>query len=39
VSGFQSRHWQDAAALFAGNLRRFEAGQELLNPVDKAAGY
>ena len=39
VAGFQSRHWQDAAAIFAGNLRRFEAGQALLNPVDKAAGY
>jgi phosphoglycerate dehydrogenase-like enzyme len=39
VSGFQARHWPDAAALFADNLRRFEAGQPLLNPVDKAAGY
>jgi phosphoglycerate dehydrogenase-like enzyme len=39
VSGFQSRHWQDAAAIFAANVRRFEAGQALLNPVDKAAGY
>jgi len=39
VSGFQPRHWPDAAALFADNLRRFEAGQPLLNPVDKAAGY
>jgi phosphoglycerate dehydrogenase-like enzyme len=39
VSGFQSRHWHDAAAIFAENLRRFEAGQELLNPVNKAAGY
>lgn len=39
VSGFQPRHWPDAAALFADNLRRFEAGQPLLNPVDKGAGY
>jgi len=39
VSGFQPRHWVDAAALFADNLRRFEQGQPLLNPVDKAAGY
>jgi phosphoglycerate dehydrogenase-like enzyme len=39
VSGFQPRHWPDAAALFAENLRRFENGQALLNPVDKAAGY
>jgi len=39
VSGFQARHWADAAALFAENLRRFESGRPLLNPVDKAAGY
>jgi len=39
VSGFQPRHWPDAAALFADNLRRFEAGQPLLNRVDKVAGY
>lgn len=39
VSGFQARHWPDAAALFAANLRRFEAGQPLLNLVDKTAGY
>jgi len=39
VSGFQARHWPDAAALFAENLRRFESGRPLLNPVDKAAGY
>lgn len=39
VSGFQPRHWPDAAALFADNLRRFEAGQPLLNAVDKTAGY
>jgi phosphoglycerate dehydrogenase-like enzyme len=39
VSGFQPRHWPDAAALFADNLHRFETGQPLRNPVDKAAGY
>jgi len=39
VSGFQARHWPDAAALFANNLRRFETGQPLLNLVDKTAGY
>jgi phosphoglycerate dehydrogenase-like enzyme len=39
VSGFHARYWQDAAALFADNLRRFEAGQPLLNLVDKHAGY
>jgi phosphoglycerate dehydrogenase-like enzyme len=39
VSGFQARHWPDATALFAGNLRRFETGQPLLNLVDKTAGY
>jgi phosphoglycerate dehydrogenase-like enzyme len=39
VSGFQPRHWPDAAALFADNLRRFEAGQPLINLVDKMAGY
>jgi phosphoglycerate dehydrogenase-like enzyme len=39
VSGFQPRHWPDAAMLFAENLRRFDRGQPLLNPVDKAAGY
>ena len=39
VSGFQPRHWPDAATLFAENLRRFESGQALRNPVDKAAGY
>jgi phosphoglycerate dehydrogenase-like enzyme len=39
VSGFQAHHWSDAAALFADNLRRFEAGQPLVNLIDKTAGY
>jgi phosphoglycerate dehydrogenase-like enzyme len=39
VSGFHAGYWRDAAALFAGNLRRFEAGAPLRNVVDKQAGY
>jgi phosphoglycerate dehydrogenase-like enzyme len=39
VSGFHADYWRDAVTLFAGNLRRFAAGQPLVNPVDKQAGY
>ncbi|MGH9408037.1 MAG: D-2-hydroxyacid dehydrogenase [Vicinamibacterales bacterium] len=39
VSGFQASHWPNAAALFAANLRRFCAGEPLVNLVDKQAGY
>jgi phosphoglycerate dehydrogenase-like enzyme len=39
VSGFHARYWDDATTLFAGNLRRFVAGEPLVNPVDKTAGY
>lgn len=39
VSGFHARHWPNAAALFAENLKRFDAGTPLLNVVDKQAGY
>jgi phosphoglycerate dehydrogenase-like enzyme len=39
VSGFHVHYWRDAAALFAENLRRYEAGQPLRNLVDKPAGY
>jgi phosphoglycerate dehydrogenase-like enzyme len=39
TSGFRPDHWDAATALFADNLRRFEAGQPLLNVVDKNAGY
>jgi phosphoglycerate dehydrogenase-like enzyme len=39
TSGFRPDHWDAATALFAENLRRFEAGQPLLNVVDKDAGY
>ena len=39
VSGFHANFWRDVTALFADNLRRFTAGQPLLNVVDKRAGY
>src|ERR671922_11253 len=39
TSGFRQDHWDAATALFADNLRRYEAGEPLLNIVDKAAGY
>jgi phosphoglycerate dehydrogenase-like enzyme len=39
MSGFRADHWDAATDLFAENLRRFEAGQPLLNVVDKQAGY
>lgn len=39
VSGFRADHWEAATGLFAENLRRFDAGEPLLNVVDKAAGY
>jgi phosphoglycerate dehydrogenase-like enzyme len=39
TSGFRPDHWDAATALFAANLRRFEAGQELVNVVDKGVGY
>jgi len=39
TSGFRPDHWDAATGLFAENLRRFEAGQQLRNVVDKAAGY
>jgi phosphoglycerate dehydrogenase-like enzyme len=39
TSGFRPDHWEAATDLFAENLRRFEAGEALLNEVDKAAGY
>ena len=39
TSGFRPNRWDDATALFADNLRRFEAGEALRNPVDKEAGY
>jgi phosphoglycerate dehydrogenase-like enzyme len=39
TSGFRVDHWDAATALFSENLRRFDAGQPLLNVVDKQAGY
>jgi phosphoglycerate dehydrogenase-like enzyme len=39
TSGFRPDHWDAATDLFAENLRRYEDGRPLLNPVDKRAGY
>jgi phosphoglycerate dehydrogenase-like enzyme len=39
TSGFRPDHWDAAVDLFADNLRRFDAGEPLLNVVDKDAGY
>jgi len=39
TSAVRSDYWDVATALFAENLRRFEAGEELVNLVDKEAGY
>ncbi|MGE5812874.1 MAG: D-2-hydroxyacid dehydrogenase [Acidobacteriota bacterium] len=39
VAGLRPDHWDLALNLFADNLRRFDAGQPLLNVVDKSAGY
>ena len=39
TSGFRPDHWDAATNLFMENLRRFEAGEPLLNVVDKSAGY
>ncbi len=39
TAGWRPDHWDAAVALFAENLRRFDAGQPLLNVVDKLAGY
>jgi phosphoglycerate dehydrogenase-like enzyme len=39
TSGFRRDHWDAAVALFSDNLRRFERGSDLINVVDKGAGY
>ena len=39
TSGTIEDYWTPLVALFSENLRRFEAGQPLLNVVDKEAGY
>ena len=39
VAGFRPDHWDAVCSLFAENLHRFDAGQALLNVVDKREGY
>ena len=39
MSGAMEDYWTPLVTLFAENLRRFDAGQPLLNVVDKNAGY
>jgi phosphoglycerate dehydrogenase-like enzyme len=39
VAGFREDYWEAAAALFAGNLRRYLSGEAMANIVDKRAGY
>jgi phosphoglycerate dehydrogenase-like enzyme len=39
VAGFRADYWEAATDLFGDNLRRFLAGQPLVNLVDKRAGY
>jgi phosphoglycerate dehydrogenase-like enzyme len=39
TSGYRGDHWDAVVELFAENLRRFEAGEPLLNVVDCEAGY
>jgi phosphoglycerate dehydrogenase-like enzyme len=38
-AGFRASHWDDVVAGFANNLRRFQAGEPLVNVVDPVAGY
>jgi phosphoglycerate dehydrogenase-like enzyme len=39
TSGFRASHWDEVTDLFSDNLRRFQSGEPLRNPVDAAAGY
>ena len=39
TSGLGPRYWERALEQFTDNLRRFVAGEPLLNVVDKRAGY
>jgi phosphoglycerate dehydrogenase-like enzyme len=39
MAGFRPDHWDAVVELFSDNLRRFDAGRELLNIVNKSAGY
>lgn len=39
ISGFTPHYEQRAVDIFCENLRRYIAGQPLLNLVDKSTGY
>ena len=39
TSGLAPRYWERAMEQFANNLRRWQAGEPLMNVVDKRAGY
>ncbi len=39
TSGMGPRYWERAMEQFVANLRRFVAGEPLMNAVDKRAGY
>lgn len=39
TSGYRPSHWDDVADLFVENVRRWDAGQPLLWPVDPVRGY
>jgi phosphoglycerate dehydrogenase-like enzyme len=39
TSGSMQDYWTPLVTLFSDNLRRFDAGRELINVVDKVAGY
>ncbi len=39
TSSLRADYWELTTQLFADNLRRFDAGEALLNVVDKHAGY
>jgi phosphoglycerate dehydrogenase-like enzyme len=39
TSGYREDYWDAVADIFIENARRLEAGQPLLNVVDKERGY
>jgi phosphoglycerate dehydrogenase-like enzyme len=39
TAGAMADYWTPLVSLFSENLQRFESGRELLNVVDKVAGY
>lgn len=39
IAGFHADYWPQTIRFFADNLRRFVAGQPMMNVVDKEAGY